>query len=221
MRRKMRAAKQQILFPICILLLMIQAGCGAVGIERESAAEYPITTKEDGPGTSFELKGVANNHHRFGLFGIVVPFVPSWSSGGEDKHKFTLYITISPGTREDVSLDARQVVLLTEGSESISPTEIHGPFNLEHIYDISLPRASAGSFKISKRVAVSLVFPIPPLPPDHKFTLVLNGLSRSGQPSESTKLDFKKQTSIVVTYIYGFLCLHCVPFIDVKWVISK
>jgi hypothetical protein len=202
---------------------MIQTGCGAVGIERESTAEYPITSKEDGPGTSFKLQGFANNPHRFGLIGIIVPFVPFWWSEGEDKHEFTVKLTISPGARDDVSLDARQAILLTEVGESISPIKIHGPFNVEDIADIddlTSPRAEGGSFNISKRVEVHLVFPIQPLPPDHKFTLVLNGLSRSGQPYASTKLDFKKQTSIVVNYSYGFLCIHCGPFIDAKWVIS-
>jgi hypothetical protein len=149
-----------------------------------------------------------------------VPFVPFWRSEGEDTHEFTVKLTISPSTHDDVSLDARQVILLTEAGESISPTKVRGPFNIEDLFDLSLPKAAAGSFKISKRVEVHLVFPIQPLPPDHKFTLVLNGLSRSGQPYASTKLDFKKQTSIIVNYTYGFLCIHCGDFIDAKWVIS-
>jgi hypothetical protein len=118
---------------------------------------------------------------------------------------------------------ARQAILLTETGESISPTKVHGPFNTEDIADIddlTSPRDEEGSFKISKRLEVHLVFPIQPLPPDHKFTLVLNGLSRSEQPYASTKLDFRKQTSIIVDYSYGFLCIHCGHFIDAKWVIS-
>jgi len=93
---------------------MIQTGCGAVGIDRERAAEYTITSKNDGSGARFELKGVASNPRRFWLMGSIVPFGPVWLSPGDDKHEFTLYLTISPGAHDDVSLNARQVVLLTE-----------------------------------------------------------------------------------------------------------
>lgn len=216
----MHAVGHPMLFPIFILLLMIQTGCGAVGVDRESAAEYTINSKNEGPGTRFELKGHAENHRRFGLMGIIVPFVPYWSSPG-DKHEFTLYLTISPGTHDDVSLDARQVVLLTEGGESISPSKVVALIDTEDSHDRSLHKAAAGSFKISKQVFVELVFPILPLSADHKFSLVLSGLTWPGQPRESPKLNFRQQTSITVGYTYGLLCPHCKHFIDAKWIISR
>ena len=51
--------------------------------------------------------------------------------------------------------------------------------------------------------------------------LVIKGLSRPTQPLEATKLVFKKQTFLGITYVPGFLCLHCGDLLNTKWVLSR
>ena len=200
-------------------LVIIQIGCGSVSIGRESTAECEV--RGDGSGAGNEsllaVDGVANNLRTFGLLGIIVPFVPFWFTG-DDKAELTIYLTFSPGAPDAFSLDARQVYLLTDNGDSVSPKEVQGPFI--DLYDPTLPKAKNGPFAVSKKLAIHLTFPIAPLHPADRFTLVLKGLSSSSQSIEAPNLNFSKQTFLGVTYTLGLLCPHCSELIKTKWVLS-
>lgn len=215
------SARQTAVLVICSLALL-QSGCGSVFIGRESAATCSVSGSglKEGNVGSMEIEGVANNLRTFGLMGVIVPFIPFWSSG-EDKAGRTVYLTFSPSGQEDFALDAQKIVLVNSQGESIPPSEIKGPYNRENLYDRTFPKATAGSFTISKKLAVHLLFPVDLPAPDHEFTVVLKGLSRSTEPIEAPTLKFKKQTSLGITYIPGFLCLHCGKFIDTKFVLAR
>ena len=203
------------------LLAMAQAGCGGVVVERESAAEVMLVDGEskESQSAAVGIEAIANNVRTFGLMGIIVPFIPVWHSA-DDKNGFTIYITFTPGPRDDLWFDPKLFVLMPEHGEPAHIRKFEGPFNADP-HDFTKPQSKEGEFPIHKKVSVHVVFPINNLPPDESFTVVLKGLYRSGEPIEAPKLKFKKQTSLSIRYIAGFFCVHCGPFIDSKWVISR
>ena len=214
--------RRELLACAVCFLVMIQIGCGSVYIGRESAAEYEVRGNESGAGneTLLAIDGVADNLRTFGLFGIIVPFIPFWATD-DDKVQLTIYLTLSPGSRDDIVFDARQATVVNAQGQSVAAKEVKGPFSSGNRYDFTLPKAKAGSFTISKKLAVHLVFPIAPPRPGDQFTLVLKGLASPPQPLETHTLVFSKQILFGLTYIPGFLCLHCGDLINSKWVLSR
>jgi hypothetical protein len=205
------------------LLAIAQAGCGSVHVGRESAAEVTFVDGESKESrlAAVGIEAIANNVRTFGLVGIIVPFIPIWHSG-EDKNDFKIILTFSPGPTSNLSFDPRQVVLELEQGVLVPVESFIGPIIEDDPYLTIKRENKAGPILLDKKLRIYLTFPVKPTPPGEKFSVVLKGLSRSGQSIEALRLEFQRQLFLGIIYFFLQLNPHNIePSIDAKWVISR
>ena len=165
---------------------------------------------------------MAGNVRSFGLVGLIVPFIPFWNSG-EDKNEFTIVLTFLPESANDLSFAPQQVVLETEQGVLMPAGIFRGDFITDdpQLF-IRGNKKQAGPVLLNRELRIWLTFPVKPIPPGDRFSVVLNGLSRSGLPIEALRLEFQRQLSLRIIYFLPTLNIHNMgPSIDAKWVISR
>ena len=212
------------------MIAMVQAGCGGISVSNQSLAQlnYQELVGDD-PSESIPdritIKAVAQNKTTFALWGVIVPpIIPYWDSE-DDKDGFWIVVTVAPRPW-DLSFDPRQLVLETEGGKLIPARGFVGPytssvFNPQSLLDVSTLNRSEVPFPIMKEVTVGVLFATQTIPPDQHFTVVLKGLSRSGQPIAAPKLTFKKQSIRYLDYTFFKINPHSGPDISKTWIVNE